>query len=92
MGHVYPAAMSTSPDTVLSPQKEQIPIWETKTSVFVQVVVQPLSFEIYKSSLGTVTYEFIFTLGGGNLLEKFMVILENSTQVTEGLRTRNLWW
>lgn len=74
----------------LSLQEGENPALRTKTEVLVQVVIQPLSFEMYRPSLGTVTCEFIFMLGGSYLSQEFIVILEKNTEVTEGLGTRNL--
>lgn len=56
-----------SPRFCLFLQEEEDPTLRTRTSVLVQVVIQPLSFEVCKSSLGTVACEFICILGGGNL-------------------------
>lgn len=84
------SCLSCSPEPCLSLQEGENPALRTRTEVLVQVVIQPLSFEIYRSSLGTVTCEFIFMLGGSYLSEEFIVILEKNTEVTKGLGTRNL--
>lgn len=69
------------PGTVCLFKEGENPALRARTEVLVQVVIQPLSFEMCRSSLGTVTCEFIFMLGGSYLSEEFIVILEKNTEV-----------